>query len=111
VASAVDKAAKAAAAKAEAPKADPAAWSKYVGAYGWEDDVSLVMVLDGELCVVDPSDDDPWEGRVRLEPVAGAPDTFRMKSGSQQGELVRFETDASGKMRMAEPGDYMLKQN
>jgi D-alanyl-D-alanine carboxypeptidase len=105
-----EKAAKAAAAKAEAPKAD-AAWSKYVGTYGWEDDVSLVMVLDDELCIVDPSDDDPWEGRVRLEPVAGAPDTFRMKSGSQQGELIRFGLDAQGNvLRMSEPGDYMLRQ-
>jgi hypothetical protein len=41
--------------------------------------------------------------------MAGSPDTFRMKSGSQQGELVRFTTDASGVLRMSEPGDYMLK--
>ncbi len=69
------------------------------------------MVLDDELCIVDPSDDDPWEGRVRLEPVAGAPDTFRMKSGSQQGELIRFGLDAQGNVvRMSEPGDYMLRQ-
>lgn len=109
VAPAVDRAAKAAA-KTETAKADPA-WSKYVGSYGWEDDVSLVMVLDGELCVVDPSDDDPWEARVRLEPVQGVADTFRMKSGSQQGELIRFTLDASGNVvRMSEPGDYMLRQ-
>ncbi len=92
----------------EARKTDPA-WSRFVGSYGWEDDVALVMVLDGELCIVDPSDDDPWEGRVRLEPVA--PNTFRMKSGSQQGELIQFTLDASGKVtRMSEPGDYMLRQ-
>ncbi|HEY2797061.1 MAG TPA: serine hydrolase domain-containing protein [Thermoanaerobaculia bacterium] len=109
VAPAVEKAAKASAAKTEGPKPDVSAWSKYVGTYGWEDDVSLVMVIDGELCVVDPTDDDPWEGRVRLEPMTGSPDTFRMKSGSQQGELVRFTTDASGVLRMSEPGDYMLK--
>ena len=69
----------------------------------------MVMVLDGELCIVDPSDDDPWEERVRLEPVG--PDTFRMKSGSQQGELIQFTLDAQGNVvRMSEPGDYMLRQ-
>jgi CubicO group peptidase (beta-lactamase class C family) len=109
VAPALDRAAKAAA-KTEPAKAD-AAWSKYVGTYGWEDDVALVMVLDGELCIVDPSEDDPWEARVRLEPVQGVADTFRMKSGSQQGELIQFALDASGKVvRMSEPGDYMLRQ-
>ncbi|HEY1252699.1 MAG TPA: serine hydrolase domain-containing protein [Thermoanaerobaculia bacterium] len=107
VAPAIDRATKK---KAETPPSE-IAWSKYVGTYGWQDDVSLVMVLDGELCIVDPSDDDPWEGRVRLEPVKDAADTFRMKSGSQQGELIRFGLDADGKVvRMSEPGDYMLRQ-
>jgi D-alanyl-D-alanine carboxypeptidase len=93
-----------------APKAETA-WSKYVGTYSWEEDVNIVMVIDGELCIVDPSDEDPMEGRVRLEPVPGAADTFRMKSGSQQGELVHFGLDADGKVvRMSEPGDYMLRQ-
>ena len=109
VAPAVEKAVKASH-PAAAPKAETA-WSKYVGTYSWEGDVALVMVLDEELCVVDPTDDDPWEGRVRLEPVPGVPDTFRMKSGGQQGELVRFGLDADGKVvRMSEPGDYMLRQ-
>ena len=93
-----------------APKAETE-WSKYVGTYSWESDVALVMILEGELCVVDPTDDDPWEGRVRLEPVPGVPDAFRMKSGSQQGEIVRFGLDAEGRVvRMSEPGDYMLRQ-
>jgi CubicO group peptidase (beta-lactamase class C family) len=110
VAPAIEKASKAAE-KTEAPKPDAAAWAKYVGTYGWEDDVAFVMVIDGELCVVDPTDDDPWEGRVRLEPVPGTSDAFRMKSGSQQGEIVRFGLDADGKVvRMSEPGDYMLRQ-
>jgi CubicO group peptidase (beta-lactamase class C family) len=109
VAPAIEKAVKASHPEA-APKAD-AAWSKYVGTYSWEGDVALVMILDGELCVVDPTDDDPWADRTRLEPVAGVPDTFRMKSGGQSGELVRFTLDADGKVvRMSEPGDYMLRQ-
>jgi D-alanyl-D-alanine carboxypeptidase len=96
-------------AKAEEASKPDAAWTKYVGTYGWEDDVAMVMLLDGELCIVDPSDDDPWESRVRLEPVA--PDTFRMKTGSQEGELIQFTIDANGNViRMSEPGDYMLKQ-
>lgn len=98
-----------AAAKPVPPPQTEAAWSKYVGTYGWEDDAALVMLLDGELCIVDPSEDDPWEERVRLEPVAA--DTFRMKTGSQQGELIQFTLDASGNVvRMSEPGDYMLRQ-
>lgn len=50
LAPAVEKAAK----KTEPPPNPDAAWSKYVGTYAWQDDVALVMVLDGELCVVDP---------------------------------------------------------
>jgi len=101
--------AKAAAKAEEPPKSDPS-WSRYVGTYVWEDDIAQVMLLDGELCIVDPSDDDPWEGRVRLEPVA--PDTFRMKTGSQEGELIQFTKDGNGNVvRMSEPGDYMLRQH
>jgi len=46
------------------------------------------MLLNGELAIVDPTDDDPWEGRVTSEPVA--PNVFRMKDGWQAGELKRF---------------------
>lgn len=84
-------------------------WSKYVGSYVWEDDVNIVMVLDGRLTLVDPSDDSPWENRITLEPVS--PGVFRMKGGSQAGELVRFETNATGNVtRLVFPGYYLLRQ-
>lgn len=84
-------------------------WSKYVGSYTWEDDVSLVMLLDGKLTLVDPSEDDPWAGRVTLEPVSTG--VFRMKGGSQTEELVRFETDAAGRVtRLVFPGYYVVRQ-
>jgi hypothetical protein len=100
--------AKASAKAEEAAKPDPS-WTRYVGTYAWEDDVAQVMLLDGELCIVDPSDEDPWENRIRLEPVE--PDTFRMKTGYQEGELIQFTIDGNGNViRMSEPGDYMLRQ-
>jgi len=100
--------AKAASPATTAAKSD-GSWSKYAGAYVWEDDVNLVMVLDGQLTLVDPSDDSPWENRVKLEPVS--PGVFRMKGGSQSGELVRFETDSAGVVnRLVFPGYYLLRQ-
>jgi D-alanyl-D-alanine carboxypeptidase len=89
-------------------KAEPA-WSKYVGTYTWEDDAALVMILDRKLTLVDPSEDDPWAGRVTLEPVS--PGVFRMKGGSQTGELVRFETDKAGRVtRLIFPGYYVVRE-
>jgi hypothetical protein len=36
---------------------------------------------------------------------------FRMKGGSQTGELVRFETDAAGRVtRLVFPGYYVVRQ-
>ena len=100
--------AKATAKKDEPPKTD-SAWSKYAGTYAWKDDVNLVMILNGELCIVDPTDDDPMEGRIKLEPVGA--NVFRMKTGSQKGELITFVLDQKGNViRMSEPGDYMERQ-
>jgi len=101
--------AKAAAVAVQQAATANASWSKYVGTYTWEDDVSLVMLLDGKLTLVDPSEEDPWEGRVALEPVS--PGVFRMKGGSQSGELVRFEIDAAGNVtRLVFPGYYVERQ-
>ncbi|MEO8432389.1 MAG: serine hydrolase domain-containing protein [Acidobacteriota bacterium] len=93
-----------------APARADAAWAKYAGRYVWEDDEAFVMVLNGELVMIDPSDDDPWESRVRLE--AAGPDTFQMKSGDQIGELIHFEADASGRItRLSAPGYFLDRQD
>ncbi len=40
-----------------------------------------------------------------------SPGIFRMKGGSQSGELVGFETDAAGDVtRLVVPGFYMVRQ-
>ncbi|MGB8657553.1 MAG: serine hydrolase domain-containing protein [Candidatus Zixiibacteriota bacterium] len=100
----VAPAVKKATAEAEKPLAADSAWTKFTGEYVWSDSsISKVMLLAGELCIVDPTSDSPWEGRTRLEPVS--PGIFRMKDQDQKGELVRFELDSSGKVvRMVEPG-------
>ncbi len=94
---------KAMAAAGKKPVADPT-WSRYAGDYEWVDGTtSKVLLLSDGLVLLDMSADDPWADRIRLEPVS--PGVFRLKGGSQQDELVRFESDAAGKVvRLREPG-------
>ena len=100
--------AKAVAAETKVPTPDPA-WSKYEGVYVWEDEEIHVAVLDGKLTLFDPSEDNPWESRVTLEPVSGS--TFRQVGGDAAGETVTFITDASGKVtRYEAPGYYMSRR-
>ncbi len=58
--------AKATAAEAKVPTADPA-WNKYVGVYTWEDEEIHVAILDGKLTMFDPFRGQPLgvEGRAR----------------------------------------------
>jgi D-alanyl-D-alanine carboxypeptidase len=100
--------AKAVAAEAKVPTADPA-WSKYEGVYVWEDEEIHVAVLDGKLTIFDPAEDNPWSSRITLEPVSG--NVFRQKDGFAAGETVTFITDASGKVvRYEAPGYYMSRR-
>ncbi len=62
------------------------------------------MILNGELTMVVPDAENPWESRVILEPVE--PHSFRMKGGSSSGELLRFELDESGKVKRLIAGSY-----
>jgi CubicO group peptidase (beta-lactamase class C family) len=84
-------------------------WAKYIGDYEWDDGSPMkVMLLNGELTLVDQTDDDPWDGRVRLEPVSES--VFRMKDQWQKGELIRFEMDEYGEVkRIIMPG-YSLSR-
>jgi CubicO group peptidase (beta-lactamase class C family) len=78
-----------------APSADPT-WSRYAGTYTWKHADVQILVLAGELTLIVPDATNPWESRVRLVPVG--PHTFRMSGGSANGELLRFEVDAAGKV-------------
>ena len=86
-----------------APAADPS-WSSYVGTYTWKHVDAKILVLDGELTMIVPDAPNPWESRVRLTPVG--PHTFKMNGGSMDGELLRFEVDASGRARKLTAGSY-----
>ncbi len=100
--------AKAAAAEAKVPTADPA-WNKYVGVYTWEDEEIHVAILDGKLTMFDPSEDNPWESKVILEPVSG--NVFKQKGGDATGETVTFILDPAGKViRYEAPGYYMSRR-
>ncbi len=94
---------------AEEPKKalepDPA-WEKYVGTYAWKRSNVRIMVLNGELTMLSPDADNPWEARVRLKPVG--PHTFRMIGGSSSGELLRFELDSSGHVVRLIAGNYYM---
>jgi D-alanyl-D-alanine carboxypeptidase len=100
---------KAAAVTEEVPVAD-SSWTRYVGHYEWLDGSPLeVMLLNGELTLVDPAEDNPWEGRIRLEPVSEG--VFKMKDGSQKGELIRFQMDEYGLVtRIIMPGYSLLRK-
>jgi CubicO group peptidase (beta-lactamase class C family) len=93
----------------QAPVAD-SSWVKYAGNYEWTDGSPMkVMLLDGELALVDPAEDNPWNGRIRLEPVAEG--VFKMKNPPQQGELIRFELNEYGEVtRIIMPGYSLLRK-
>jgi hypothetical protein len=82
-----------------APAAPDPAWRRYVGKYRspWAD--AQVLVVNGHLVLVDPSQPDPLEAPTRLEPVGEH--TFRMSSPdgySSRGELAVFELDDTGRV-------------
>ncbi len=93
----------------EAPVAD-SSWIKFTGDYEWIDGSPMkVMLLNGELTLVDPAEDNPWDSRIRLEPVSKG--VFRMKDQPQQGELIRFEEDEYGQVtRIIMPGYSLLRK-
>jgi len=100
---------KATAVTEEAPVSD-SSWTRYTGHYEWSDGSPVeVMLLNGELTLVDPTEDNPWDGRIRLEPVSEG--VFRMKDQAQKGELIRFEIDEKGEVtRIIMPGYSLLRK-
>jgi D-alanyl-D-alanine carboxypeptidase len=90
------------------PSTPDLAWAHYVGTYGgshFDSDVQ-VLVLNGELTLLVPDADDPWDARVTLTPVA--PGTFRLHGGGSNGELLRFEVDATGQATQLTAGNVVL---
>lgn len=104
-------------ARATAPPADPPApdpeWEKYVGTYHWKHTEVRVLILKGELTLILPESDNPWETRIKLEPVA--PHLFRAVparwSYAFNGDLFRFEVDADGRVtRVGTENFYWLRK-
>ncbi len=85
-------------------------WERYVGKYRWEHWKVDVLVLDGQLTMLEPGSEDPWESRVRLAPEGQH--TFRMLDvDSRYGEQMHFVLDADGKVTAAQfPSWYALRE-
>ncbi len=95
--------AKATARSKPTPVADPA-WSKYTGTYTWKHVDAEILIADGELIMISPESANPWDSRVRLTPVG--PHTFKMHGGSQDGELLKFDVDQTGRATKFTAGSY-----
>jgi hypothetical protein len=93
------------AAKKDESKAEPdSSWTSLVGRYrGFDGEVLRVMVIADELALVNPGQDDPLAGRIRLEHVEDQ--TYMMLDKWQAGEPIRFEVDDEGRaVRIVMPG-------
>lgn len=95
--------AKATARPKPAPVADPS-WSKYVGTYSWKHVETQILIADGELIMISPDSASPWTSRIRLTPAG--PNTFKMNGGGNDGELLKFEVDANGKVTRLDASSY-----
>jgi CubicO group peptidase (beta-lactamase class C family) len=98
-------------AKPKAPIAPDPSWQQYVGIYTWKHDEMQVLVLNGELTMIVPEAENPWEARMTLKPVGRH--VFRMVPGgatyAATGELLTFEVDDAGRVRKVRtPNFYWL---
>jgi CubicO group peptidase (beta-lactamase class C family) len=90
------------------PRPDPA-WDRYVGTYTWKGDDIVILVLAGELTLMTPAAENPWDSRVTLAPAG--PNRFRMRGGAIDGEPLVFDVDSSGRStRVSVPGSYWLRR-
>src|SRR5438034_3355369 len=95
----------------DTPKVADAAWQQYVGRYAWKFAEMQIQILNGELTLIVPEADNPWDGRLILKPVRAH--TFRMVAPGFTygpiGELLTFEMDGKGKVaRVRTPNSYWL---
>jgi D-alanyl-D-alanine carboxypeptidase len=82
----------------KAAEPDPA-WQQYVGKYrnAWGD--LQVLILNGELVMIAPTEPEPAWAMAKLIPVAEHTFRIETKDGfSANGELVIFEVDTAGKV-------------
>lgn len=98
----------------QAAAPDPA-WDKYAGTYSWKHAEVQVMVLNGELVLINPEAENPWETRTLLKPIQEKAHTFRMVSPSPgysaSGELLWFEVAPDGRVtRMSTANNYWLRK-
>lgn len=96
------------------PAGDPA-WEKYVGTYTWKHSDIQVLVLNGELTMITPEADNPWESRWTLKPAG--PHQFRVAPSAgyvgsgPTGDLLTFEVDAQGRAkRVGTANFYWLRK-
>ena len=79
--------------------ADPS-WDKYTGVYVSDQSEVNVMLLGGELVLIAPEEENPWQARILLKPVSA--NTFRMTAASFSygaiGELLTFEVGTDGRV-------------
>jgi CubicO group peptidase (beta-lactamase class C family) len=83
---------------------DPS-WTGYTGKYrsAWGD--SQVLIVSGELVLIDPTLPDPMDAMSKLVPVRDG--VFRLENkrgGAAIGEPVMFETDAAGNVTRMQVG-------
>ena len=94
---------------APAPDAPPGGWERYAGRYrnSWGD--AQVLVVDGRLAMLDPSQPDPMLTVSWLHPAGEH--TFRLETRNgfgANGEPVVFELDADGRVRRVKIGENFL---
>ena len=92
-------------------KVADASWQQYVGRYTGRFSDIEIQLLNGELVIINPTDDNPWESRIILEPAGSH--AFRMVARgftyADIGEILTLEMDPTGKVaRVSTPYFYWL---
>jgi hypothetical protein len=95
--------------KAAPAAGPPAGWERYAGRYrsAWTD--AQVLVVEGRLALLDPSQPDPMATVTWLHPVSAH--TFRADTRNgfgHHGEPVVFELGGDGRVRRLRVGDNFL---
>jgi CubicO group peptidase (beta-lactamase class C family) len=84
----------------KAPSVADTSWHKYTGVYVSDQSDVNVMLLAGELVLIGPEEENPWQTRILLKPVSA--NTFRMTAASFSygaiGELLTFEVGPDGRV-------------
>jgi len=84
-------------------------WDIYLGSYSWRNWKVQVLIVGGKLFLVDPTEEEPWDSKTRLEPAGRH--TFRMiEVLPRYGELLRFEVNPDGAVTgIRFPSSYLPK--